>query len=264
MFGLSFVYTEFLSNNGGKKTKRAMMNDNSKSSTSPLYEALKAPLALQTDFIAPERTVIVVTMHKSWLGGDFTARRIHSDGATILTSSGKWTSVHPRVEIKHASGLPLFTLKKSWWSFSNAWWLELPGGGQRVATVKYKNTMSRIKLEVTLNNAASAAHETVTLKVHGEDSNLGSTQVLWQGRPVAVVRKTSDVSMSAVTMEFEVEVAAGMDQALVRSTSGRLDTSGMHAYSFLQIGIHNRNCPSWWGLVIEGLGYSISPKKEKN
>lgn len=237
----------------GKDTESAMMNEHSMSSSSQLFEPLKAPVALRTDFIAPERTIIVVTMHRSWLGGDFTARRTHPDSATILTSIGKWTSLHPRTEFKDASGLPLFTMKISWWSFSNAWYLELPGGGQRIATVKYKLTMSRLKLEVTLNNAASAAHEVVTLQVHGEDSELNSTQVLWQGRPVAVVRKTSDISMSAVTLEFEVEVAAGMDQALVRLMSGRLDISRMLAYSFLQTGIRNRSRPSQSVLAIEGL-----------
>lgn len=220
------------------------MNDTSKS-----MEPLKTPIALiRTDFIAPERSTIVVTMHRSWLGGDFTARRRdaspppHPDGATILTSRGRWTSLHPRTEFKDASGLPLFTLKMSWWSFSNAYYLELPGGGgQRIATVKYKLTMSRIKLEVTLTNAASAAHEVVTLHVQGEDSELGSTQVLWEGRPVAVVRKTSDISMSAVTMEFEVEVAAGMDQALVRSDLTSWECLLIH---LLQTGIRDRNRPS--------------------
>lgn len=219
-----------------------MKNDKGKPSpspsSSPLHEPLTHPLALRPDLIAPERTLLVVTMHRSWLGGDFTVRRrAHApdDGTTpttILTSTGKWTSLHPRTEFHDASGRPLFTLKMSWWSFSNAWYLELPrdrdrdsdsgprregGGGQRILTVRYKTTWTRAWLEVVLNNAASAAREEVTLLVQAEEegAEVDSSVVLWQGRPVAVIRKTADVSMSKVMMEFEAEVAAGMDQAIV-------------------------------------------------
>lgn len=179
-----------------------------------------------------------MTMHRSWLGGDFTARRAHppgdgdgdGDGAgatTILTSRGKWKGLHPRIEFKDASGLPLFTLKISWWSFTNAWYLELPGGGRggghrqghRIATIScYESSLCRLELDFHLtNNAASAGGlEVATLQILGDEAQVGATQVRWEGRPVALIRKTAEISMSAVTLEYEVEVAAGMDQALVR------------------------------------------------
>ena len=201
------------------------MNSNNNSSSSPvLLEPLKAPIALlRTGFIVPQQTTLLVKEHRSFLGGNFTAEQLHPhpDGSgattTILTCTAKNWSKHNRTEFKNASGLPLFDLCMSWLSFSNAWYIELPaGGGQRIVTVAEKVWTSRVKLEVTLHsNAASAIHEEVTLQVDGEDAHSGTTQVLWQGRLVALIRMKSDLSLSKITMEFEVEVAAGMDQALV-------------------------------------------------
>jgi uncharacterized protein YxjI len=197
-------------------------------STSVL-KPLKASIALRPEFIAPERTVLHLTQHRSWSGGDFTARA--PDGATILTSSGKWGSMSGRKELKDPSGLPLFDLRMSLFSFSNTWYLELPGGGQRILSMRYRLTMRQVKLEVTLKNAASATDEEVTLQVQGEDSHLVSTRVLFQGRPVAVIRKKSNGTFK-VFSEFEVEVAAGMDQTLVGAKlSGELDIYEMHHYS---------------------------------
>lgn len=189
----------------------------SSSSPPPMLEPLQSPIALRTDFIAPERSIVVVTMHRSLLGGDFTARRAQPPGSTILTSTGKWKSLHPRIEFKDGSGMPLFSWKMPWWSLSTAWSLESSDGGDG-GHQQQRIIVSAKKHDVVLhNNAASAAHEPVTLQVRGDDAQLSRPiQVLLQGRPVAVIRKTSDISMSAVTLEFEIEVAAGMDQALVR------------------------------------------------
>ena len=182
-------------------------------SKSPL-QPLKEPIGLRTESIVSQRSILLVTQRHSWSGGDFTVRT--PDGVTILTSSGKLASTSGRKEFKDASGLPLFDLKMSWFSLSNSWYLELPGG-QRILSVRSKWFLRRLKLEVTLRNVASRTHEEVTLKVHGEDFHLGSTRVLWQERPVAVVRKKLDLlnTKPGVTSEFEVEVAAGMDQVLV-------------------------------------------------
>lgn len=198
-------------------------------SKSPI-EPLKESIGLRTEFIRPERSFLVVTQHRSWSGGDFTARA--EDGTTILTSSGKWASKSARKEFKDASGLPLFNMKMSLFSMSSAWYLELPGG-QRILSVKYKWSINRVKLDVTLKNAASPTHDEVVLKVKSQDSHLGSTQVLWQGRPVAVVRKKVGMFSitSEVTSEFEVEVAAGMDHALVSPCPSKLDRTPLTTYT---------------------------------
>lgn len=173
---------------------------------------LMAPVALRPDFIAMQQTALFVKQHFSLLDGHFTAQT--PDGTTILTSKGNLaTKSAARTDIKDASGLPLFSLKMSWFSSSHAWYLELPDGGHRVLSVNHKTSSGRVELDLTLTNAATATHEQVMLQVIGDSSKNKSSTVLWQGRPVALVRNKPKLFTSG----FEVELAAGMDQALVGS-----------------------------------------------
>ena len=179
-----------------------------------LLDPPKQPIAIRPECIATAPTTLLIKQDISWSRGDFTAKT--PDGSTILASTGKIGSNSARKEFKDASGLPLFTLRRSWFSFSQAWWLELPGG-HRILSVRYRWALGQVKLDVTLRNAASAGQEEVTLKVRGVDVNNFSTNVICDERKVALVRKRFDRFIPALSLspEYEVEVAEGMDTALV-------------------------------------------------
>lgn len=93
-----------------------------KSSTT--LTALRQRIAIRPDCIADERTTLLVQQKAAWSHGDFIARK--ADGTTILTSNGKVLSNSARKEFQDASGLPLFSLRRAWFSLTRHYWLELP------------------------------------------------------------------------------------------------------------------------------------------
>lgn len=89
----------------------------------------------------------------SWSNGDFIAKK--ADGVILLSCNGKVWSNSARKEFKDASGLPLFSLRISWFSVARAWRLELPGDGYIVMAVRPRWSLGKVKLDCMFNNAAT-------------------------------------------------------------------------------------------------------------
>jgi len=75
-----------------------------------------------------------VKQDRKWSNGDFTAK--NADGAVILSCNGKLWPNSVRREFVDWSGLPLFSLRSSWFFMSKAWRVQLPGDGQMVTAVR--------------------------------------------------------------------------------------------------------------------------------
>lgn len=88
----------------------------------------------------------------------------NDDDTIILTSTGIVFSSTNRMEFKDSSGLPLFNLRRPRLSLLQRWWLELPGG-DKILSVKQRWSWAGTKFDITLKNAASEAHEDLTLEV---------------------------------------------------------------------------------------------------
>jgi len=179
---------------------------------------LKQPLAIRTDRITPQPTTLHVKQDLSWSNGDFTAKA--ADGAVLLSCNGKVWSNSARKEFKDASGLPLFSLRSSWFSMAKAWRLELPGDGHMVMAVRPRWSLGKVKLDCTFNNAAADGEgQEVTLEVRGQDYQSSVTEICCGERKVAVVRRVFDEGGKGGNWlfkpEYEVDVAGGMDMALV-------------------------------------------------
>ncbi|KAL8898339.1 MAG: hypothetical protein Q9207_006748 [Kuettlingeria erythrocarpa] len=185
------------------------------SSSSPAaLIAPKHPIAIRLDFVAIERTTILIQQKAGWTYGDFVARK--ADGTTILTSSGKLLSNSARKDFQDASGLPLFSLRKAWLSITRHFWLELPGG-EDIVTVQQKWSFGNTKINFTFRNAASD-QEDVVLKLRGDDMRNTLSHISYIGNKVALIRRKNDQShpMSYKFLpEYEVDVAEGIDVALI-------------------------------------------------
>ena len=184
----------------------------------PHLHALKQPLAIRAEYIAPQTTKINIKLGFSWSSGDFTAEK--ADGSTILSSQGIVWSWSARKEVKDASGLPLFNLRCSWFSLAKAWRLELPGDGHIIMVVRPRWSLGRLKLECTFTNAAPGGEgQEVKLEVQGQDFQHLETHINYEGNTVAVVRRffsnRSVVTKGMFKPLVEVEVAEGFDTALV-------------------------------------------------
>ena len=184
----------------------------------PHLQALKQPLAIRAECIAPQTTKINVKLAFSWSSGDFTAET--ADGATILSCKGIVWSWSARKEVEDASGLPLFSLRCSWFSMAKAWRLELPGDGHMIMAVRPRWSLGKLKLECTFTNAAPGEEgQEVKLEVQGQDFQHLETHINYRGKTVAVVRRffsnRSVVTSGKFKPLVEVEVAEGMDTALV-------------------------------------------------
>lgn len=179
---------------------------------------LKEPIAIRTDCIAAHRTTIYVKQDRSWSNGNFTAKT--ADGSLILSCDGKVLSNSARKQFTNASGLPLFSLRSSWFSMSKAWTLELPGDGHVIMAVRPCWSLGRVKLDCTFTNAASNdGGQKVTLKVRGQDIQHLVTDISCRETKVASVKRIHDDGGKRPQFffkpEYEIEVAQGMDTALV-------------------------------------------------
>ena len=180
--------------------------------------ALKQPLAIRTDCITPHRTTLHVKQDRSWSNGDFTAR--NADGVIILSCDGKLWSNSARKEFKDASGLPLFSLRSSWFSMSKAWRVELPGDGHMIMAVRPRWSLGKVKLDCTFNNVVPGGEgQEVTLEVRRQDSQTLVTHIRRGESKVASVRRMFDDGGKGANWlfkpQYEVDVAEGMDMALV-------------------------------------------------
>ena len=179
---------------------------------------LQQPLAIRTDCIALQRTSLHVKQDLSWSSGDFTAK--NADGALVLSCDGKVWSNSARKEFKDGSGLPLFSLRSSWFSMSKAWRLELPGDGHLIMAVRPRWSLGKVKLDCTFKNAASDVDaQEVILEVRGQDFQNLVTHISCGESRVASVRRMFDSGGKGgdwkFKPEYEVDVAEGMDTALV-------------------------------------------------
>lgn len=190
---------------------------------------LEQPLAIRTDCITPQRTSLHVKQDLSWSSGDFTAKS--ADGALILSCDGKVWSNSARKEFKDASGLPLFSLRSSWFSMSKAWRLELPGDGHLIMAVRPRWSFGKVKLDCTFKNAASDVDgQDVILEVRGQDFQNMVTHISCGESRVASVRRMFDSGGRGANLlfkpEYEVDVAEGMDTALVSYLLTLIDEEG--------------------------------------
>lgn len=175
--------------------------------------ASKQPIAIRPDCITNERTTILVKQKAAWSHGDFIAQK--ADGTPILTSSGKVLSNSARKEFQDASGLPLFSLRRAWFSLTRHYWLEIPGG-QEVLSIRQRWWFGKVKFDCMIRNALSHGQE-VVFEVRGADMLNTKTDVLYDGKKLASIqRKMDHHTMSYKFLpEYEVDVAGGADTALV-------------------------------------------------
>ncbi|KAI4281216.1 MAG: hypothetical protein L6R38_003878 [Xanthoria sp. 2 TBL-2021] len=180
----------------------------------PKLSTLKQSIAIRPDCITHEHTTFTVKQKAAWSHGDFVAR--NANGTTVFTSSGKLLSNSARREIEDASGLPLFSLRRSWISLTRHYWLELPGG-EEILKVQQHLSFGKIKLDFMLRNAATNDQDEVVLQLRGADMLNEVVEVLNAEEKVASIqRKTDGHSMSYKFLpEYEVEVAEGVDTSLV-------------------------------------------------
>ena len=179
---------------------------------------LKEPIAIRTDCIAAHRTTIYVKLDRSWSKGNFTAKA--ADGSLILSCDGKVLSNSARKQFTDASGLPLFSLRSSWFSMSKAWTLELPGDGHVILAVRPRWSLGKVKLDATFTTAASNGEgQEVMLEVRGQDYQHLLTYISRGTSKVASVRRMHEDGENRPKFffkpEYEIEVAEGMDTALV-------------------------------------------------
>lgn len=187
------------------------------------------PIAIRKEHITPSQTIINIKQHDdAYLGHDFTIRDAYS-GSKLFTVEGKSLSNSQRREFRDASGLPLFELRRRYFTAKNAWELNLPGGARRrswtgrgedgdeekILSTRLRWSWTRDKLDVTLkrgNAAASGAgtpppppaeedakgrredkgeneNEDITLEVRGQDPCHVTTHVTVGGRKIAHIRR---------------------------------------------------------------------------
>ena len=182
----------------------------------------KQPIAIRPECISTEHTSIHVRQKAAWSHGNFISRK--ADGTIILTSEGKVLSNSARKEFLDGSGLPLFSLRKAWLSLTRHYWLELPGG-QDVLTIRQRFSFGKVKLDFTVRNVASPDHEDVLLEVRGDDWQNAVTDVLCNGHKVAVIRRKFNENTISYKFlpEYDVDVAEGMDYALVKILSSSMN-----------------------------------------
>jgi len=190
---------------------------------------LEQPLAIRTNCITIHRTTLHVKQDRSWSNGNFTAK--NAEGTLILSCDGKVWSNSARKEFKDASGLPLFSLRSSWFSMSKAWRLELPGDGHLIMAVRPRWSLGKVKLDCTFNNVASGGDgDEVTLEVRGQDTQSLVTHISRGESKVASVRRMFDSGGKGANWlfkpEYEVDVAEGMDMALVSYQLVPIDEEG--------------------------------------
>ncbi|KAK8203146.1 hypothetical protein M8818_005371 [Zalaria obscura] len=198
----------------------------------PLLTALKHPISLRPEHVAPEQTRLRIKQHsKSWSGGDFTIFAASSsdastsgsssspltDGAKLFTVDGKVTSWSQRTSMRDATGLPLFEMYRK--KAGVTWYVGLPGSADRdEAVVKMMPRFSLLKdkVDVVVSNAADGGSE-VLLEVRGQDVWKLNTFVFFEGALVMRLRRTDKMSVyvPGKSMEWEVDVAQGMDLSLV-------------------------------------------------
>lgn len=176
---------------------------------------LKQALAIRADWIPSQTTKLTVKQDRSWSKGDFTAKQ--DGGPLIFSCDGKLWSNSARKELRDATGLPLFSLRASWWSMSKAWRLELPGDGHMILAVRPRWSLGRVKLDCTFTNIAPGGEDQqVLLEVRGQDSQALVTHINHGEKRAATVRRVFQEGASwRFKPEYSVDVAAGMDQSLV-------------------------------------------------
>lgn len=114
---------------------------------------------------------------------------------------------------------------------ARAWRLELPGDGHMVMAVHLRWSFGKVKLDCTFTNAASDGEgQEVTLEVRGQDHKNLVTDITYGGTKVASVRRVLDGSGKGGNWvfkpEYEVDVAGGMDMALVSCPPVPVDEKG--------------------------------------
>ncbi|KAL8654504.1 MAG: hypothetical protein Q9226_003412 [Calogaya cf. arnoldii] len=112
----------------------------------PLYDTLLIGC------ITHKQTTLSVKQNLS-LHTDFAAQI--AEGTTIFTSHPISASNSARKQID-ASALPLFTLRRAWWSNTRRYWLEFAGGEEILKVKLYPGWESgKIKLDFTLRYRTS-------------------------------------------------------------------------------------------------------------
>lgn len=215
--------------------------------------APQQPIAIRKEHLTPSRTIINIKQRdNSWLGRNFTIRDAYA-GSTLFTVEGKSFSNSQRREFRDASGLPLFELRRRYFTLTYSWELILPGGRRFGGSSDEDKILSsrlrwswwtRDKLDVTLRAVAAASqrrqqHETrsenpenedaketedVTLQVRGQGPWHITTHVIVGGRKVAHICRiispdlqlsTASYSQPGHRLEWDAAVAEGVDLALV-------------------------------------------------
>ena len=89
-----------------------------------------------------------------------------------------------------------------------------------------------MKLDFTFDNAAVGEEREVLLEVRGQNGQNLVTYVCWGGSRIATVRRMLDDGGKGASWlfkpEYEVDVAEGVDMALVSYSSVLIDEEGCH------------------------------------
>ncbi|KAA8646789.1 hypothetical protein EYZ11_009959 [Aspergillus tanneri] len=186
---------------------------------------LKQPIALRTEYLAPNTTTIRVKQHsKSWSAGDFTVSTVptaNSPAQTLFTVDGDFASVSQRRRVQDATGLPLFEISRK--RLGVTWFVHLPGGREKddprpIATIVPQWHALKDKFDVHFKNAArgGVGHGEIILNVRGQDIWKSRAHV-YHGDVLVMTSKLKDmvsVYIPGKGPEWEIEVAEGMDLSL--------------------------------------------------
>ncbi|KAE8351222.1 tubby C-terminal-like domain-containing protein [Aspergillus coremiiformis] len=186
--------------------------------------ALKQPIAIRSEQIASDTTVLRVKQHTSLSAGDFTISQCTADGdpgnprlTTLFSVDGHAASWRCRRDFRDASGLPLFELHRK--GTGVTWFVQLPGNtgsAKPIATLAPRWSALKDKFDVCFTNAAAGGEE-VVLEVRGQDIWKMKTNVYFNGSLVMTTRVMNVLQyyVPFKRPQWEVEVAQGLDLSLV-------------------------------------------------
>lgn len=180
--------------------------------------SLKAPIGIRPDYIATEPTTLRVLQHgKALKSGQYTISRETSNGElqTLFTVDGSALSWTQRRPFRNAEGLPMFDLYRA--KAGVTFFIELPGGDQRpIVTFEKRFSWVKDKLDIHIANVVDGGQE-VVLNLRGQDVWKLSTEVCYKGTPVVRTKVKDPLALyvPGKKVEWEVQVAAGMDVSLV-------------------------------------------------
>lgn len=206
----------------------------------PTLDTLKGPIGLRSEMVATETKRIRIKQHAGLSGlaaCDFTVTTATTDSdsgsspSKLLSIEGQATSLLQRRKFRDGSGLPLFEVARK--VAGATWFVHLPEDyGEPIATITPRWHALKDKFDVYFDNAAGDG-EKIQLETRGQDIWKLRTNVYLGEQMVMTAKRTDKMSvyLPGKALEWDVDVAQGMDISIVRQTA-LSDYSGINIQFF--------------------------------